>query len=1017
MSDLIDPSGFPVPETLTYSLDAVAAKLKTDGTDLTDTAADITGAWAGLEGIYSAPEDQDLFTVLNPLTGDGDEVSTALSSASDALSDFAETVRGIKERWATLKSDSYAFLNKIEGDEDWRDGGGFLWWKTESPEVAEHNALLDRAAGLLYEFEEAERTCANAITGLFGGTTFIAQKADGSVTAGEGQFVYGFDAPLEGVPMEWGAPQTTDHAWYNDFGDAVGDFFVGIAEDVGGMVGAHGPNGWFSGNWGDNLWDYWGGTVEGLGALVGVGKDENGNWGWSLETAGNAWKEAAHAVVPWEEWGDRPWYTIGTALLNVGAVVGGALLTATGVGAVVGVPLMAWRGAKILNAVGGSRTPDVPDLSDFPGGIDPSLLSRIPRFGDGSFKPLDLSDVEGLDISAADLGRMNEALERLNNSTADLPDGTDNRRTTDTGSEPGGETGSTPRGTTTNGSDAETENTGRRDSGSDSDETVDPTADQLDAGQEFLDGIDPESRRELEEGLNNEQDRWVASQEVPDDASSINDTPVQRYETEPSRVEADTERVEVDSAGNEINGRHDTTVENSAGGTGTLDTPRGGTTVVDIDSGSGRGGSTGGGGGGGGGGLPDGPDDLTPDRTDGPDPSDSDSNRPKVTGSRTDNEGRLELAEPYLQDLDVSSQQAFIDDFVERVNNHPELLDAFYRESDGHRWSADDTIGTQGWKIPQLVQDKVTGRWGVVPEAEQPTYLGGPTDVRLDSPDARHPEGLREALSDLDWLADERRMSIDASTLAGERLEAMELKHGKYNDKGPNHPELEEAKQEYRAAHDYKTKICEEFGERVAQVGARFEFNGDVILDNNGKPLERHDVDPETGETIRDENGKPKLVEFRPDLEGAELLPTADNAPWNGNNQFDQIYRTKDGDIVIVEAKSSTSTELGARNLPGTPPRRVSQGHLDYLKDILKEMKKRGESANLDEAALAREIEDKLRQGRVAYAVFKGDPLDATVRDSEVDGYNPREGNGSGWNGSTANGYTYEIFDVREPRR
>lgn len=598
LSDLIDPSGFPVPETLTYSLDAVAAKLKTDGTDLTDTAADITGAWAGLEGIYSAPEDQDLFTVLNPLTGDGDEVSTALSSASDALSDFAETVRGIKERWATLKSDSYAFLNKIEGDEDWRDGGGFLWWKTESPEVAEHNALLDRAAGLLYEFEEAERTCANAITGLFGGTTFIAQKADGSVTAGEGQFVYGFDAPLEGVPMEWGAPQTTDHAWYNDFGDAVGDFFVGIAEDVGGMVGAHGPNGWFSGNWGDNLWDYWGGTVEGLGALVGVGKDENGNWGWSLETAGNAWKEAAHAVVPWEEWGDRPWYTIGTALLNVGAVVGGALLTATGVGAVVGVPLMAWRGAKILNAVGGSRTPDVPDLSDFPGGIDPSLLSRIPRFGDGSFKPLDLSDVEGLDISAADLGRMNEALERLNNSTADLPDGTDNRRTTDTGSEPGGETGSTPRGTTTNGSDAETENTGRRDSGSDSDETVDPTADQLDAGQEFLDGIDPESRRELEEGLNNEQDRWVASQEVPDDASSINDTPVQRYETEPSRVEADTERVEVDSAGNEINGRHDTTVENSAGDSGTPrdtvgESSKPGSTSHAVDAPEGRGGTGG----------------------------------------------------------------------------------------------------------------------------------------------------------------------------------------------------------------------------------------------------------------------------------------------------------------------------------------------------------------------------------------------------------------------------------------
>ncbi|MDE3723917.1 DNA/RNA non-specific endonuclease [Nocardiopsis sp. N85] len=618
MSDLIDPSNFPVPKTLTYALDAVAAKLKTDGTDLTDTAGDITGAWAGLDGIYSAPEDETLFNVLKPITGDAGDVSSALSSTSNALSDFAEKVRDIKGRWATLRTDSNEFLRKIDnGDkEGWRDGGGFLWWKSESAEVGEHNELLNRAAGLLHEFQEAERTCANAITGLFGGTTFIAQNSEGSVKPGSKEFVYGFDKPLEGVPMEWGAPQTTDHAWYNDFGDAVGDFFVGIAEDAGGMVGAHGPNGWFSGNWGDNLWDYWGGTVEGLAGLAGVGKDENGDWGFSWSTMGNSWKEAAHAVVPWEEWGERPWYTIGTALLNVGAVVGGALLTATGVGAVVGVPLMAWRGAKIVNSVGGSRTPDVPDAADLPGGIDPALLARVPRFGDGSITPVDLGSVADLDIDGADLGRMNEALERLNASTnnngngqgSGTPGGTDGRRAPVTADAPDtpGDT-SSPRATTTR-TESTPEGTERRRTdtaddrdGTDTDterEPVHPTTEQLDASQDFLDGIDPESRRSLGEGLNGEQDRWVAGQTVPDDISSVNDTPVQRYESEPSRVEADVEqRVEVDSAGNEINGHNDTTVNNSVGGTDGLDTPRGGTTVVDVDSGSGRGGTGGGGGG------------------------------------------------------------------------------------------------------------------------------------------------------------------------------------------------------------------------------------------------------------------------------------------------------------------------------------------------------------------------------------------------------------------------------------
>ncbi|NYH53303.1 hypothetical protein HNR06_002892 [Nocardiopsis arvandica] len=54
---------------------------------------------------------------------------------------------------------------------------------------------------------------------------------------------------------------------------------------------------------------------------------ENDSWGWSgWDNVGNAWKDAAHAVVPWEEWGDRPGYVIGTALLNIGATVGGAVI-------------------------------------------------------------------------------------------------------------------------------------------------------------------------------------------------------------------------------------------------------------------------------------------------------------------------------------------------------------------------------------------------------------------------------------------------------------------------------------------------------------------------------------------------------------------------------------------------------------------------------------------------------------------------------------------------------------------
>ena len=73
---------------------------------------------------------------------------------------------------------------------------------------------------------------------------------------------------------------------------------------------------------------------------------------------------------------------IGTAALNVIGLVGGAALTATGVGAVVGVPLMAWRGMSIMDGMGGSGRGGA-------GGVDIDLpdVSHLPQFG-GSGSPL-----------------------------------------------------------------------------------------------------------------------------------------------------------------------------------------------------------------------------------------------------------------------------------------------------------------------------------------------------------------------------------------------------------------------------------------------------------------------------------------------------------------------------------------------------------------------------------------------------------------------------------------------------
>lgn len=99
-------------------------------------------------------------------------------------------------------------------------------------------------------------------------------------------------------------------------------------------------------------------------------------------------------------------------------------------------------------------------------------------------------------------------------------------------------------------------------------------------------------------------------------------------------------------------------------------------------------------------------------------------------------------------------------------------------------------------------------------------------------------------------------------------------------------------------------------------------------------------------------------------------VPEQLDGPLNGNDQFDQVWRREDGGYVVVEAKSSVNTELGARNLPDG--RRVSQETREYFLGIIREMEERGRK-NPSERELARNPRKTLRQGKVDYIVVKGE--------------------------------------------
>ncbi|PWV51287.1 YwqJ-like deaminase, partial [Nocardiopsis sp. L17-MgMaSL7] len=255
----------------------------------------------------------------------------------------------------------------------------------------------------------------------------------------------------------WGeAAAGTDYGWVRDVGSAVWDFGVGAVEGVGAAVGAHSSEGWFAQSWGDSLKEYHWGNLTSAASLVGMYDAESDSLGWAgLSSAGQAWKDLAHSVVPWEEWGERPGYVIGTALLNIGATVGGAVLTATGVGAVVGVPLMAWRGAAILDGMGSSNR------GGGDGGVDLPNLPEVPTYG-GNGAPV--VNIDTSNMTPTQVAQVTASLDRLNTTSS-------------SGSGSSGESGSggrpvnarqhtEPTGGDLNRADRVSQNTSTRESGS-----------------------------------------------------------------------------------------------------------------------------------------------------------------------------------------------------------------------------------------------------------------------------------------------------------------------------------------------------------------------------------------------------------------------------------------------------------------------------------------------------------------------------------------------------------------------
>ncbi|MBQ6642930.1 MAG: hypothetical protein IJH84_18095, partial [Saccharopolyspora sp.] len=222
---MINPGGIPQIPGNMDTLAAHANGLRAAGTGFADTGADVHATWQGLAPAYLAPESEQLLQATRPVTETAGNIGRDVEAVAGALQRYADEVRPIQQHLRDLKAqaeqlvaDIHAYENQkpstsemaasaktgIVPDKDW----------TDDSDLTDRDAQLMTAVNqAIADWMAAQRRCANAITGLYGGQHYSPTNTDGHQTAGE----YGYSTDQlsaaagsdHGLP--WGRAEDTSN--------------------------------------------------------------------------------------------------------------------------------------------------------------------------------------------------------------------------------------------------------------------------------------------------------------------------------------------------------------------------------------------------------------------------------------------------------------------------------------------------------------------------------------------------------------------------------------------------------------------------------------------------------------------------------------------------------------------------------------------------------------------------------------------------------------------------------------
>ncbi|MFE0376195.1 hypothetical protein ACFW1M_11515 [Streptomyces inhibens] len=344
----VDPADVPV---FTGDLDVLEAKTKAlshGGSKVQTAGSDVHKSFGGLAAFYKAPEAEQLFGVTKPVERTAHDLSDDMHVIAGALSTYAREIRPLIHRLKQLKQEAADFRDNEAAEDDWSEDG----------DLTEENLnRRNKIAEVWAAFQEAERDCHAKIVALVGGKAL--HTIDASHKKG-----YGYDAAAlkASKSLPWGDAVEESVPWWQVWEHAY-DFGKGfIVDGVGGTI--DGIYTLFGGHGGDAAGQAWLGLAK-LSTAVAITTTPGLNaayWmtpgsmlpSW-LRDSRKAVLDTGKALVAWDQWESNGSRAAGAVTFNIVTAVftrgGGAAVSGAGKAGVMA------KGLSVVSKVGSAVDP------------------------------------------------------------------------------------------------------------------------------------------------------------------------------------------------------------------------------------------------------------------------------------------------------------------------------------------------------------------------------------------------------------------------------------------------------------------------------------------------------------------------------------------------------------------------------------------------------------------------------------------------------------------------------------